>query len=140
MENIREGENTRPEVLNKAENNLGEVLREFKEKQKEIGAELVETIDAERNRKRKLGPCDKCEDEGREDGILQIIKTNGSRFVGCTNYPDCENTYPLPNNGTINSSDKECETCGKPMIFVERKNNKDYSMCIDPDCASKDDW
>jgi DNA topoisomerase-1 len=140
MENIREGENTRPEVLNKAENNLGEVLRDFKEKQKEIGAELVETIDAERNRKRKLGPCDKCEDEGREDGILQIIKTNGSRFVGCTNYPDCENTYPLPNNGTINSSDKECETCGKPMIFVERKNNKDYSMCIDPDCASKDDW
>ena len=140
MENIREGENTRPEVLNKAENNLGEVLREFKEKQKEIGAELVETIDAERNRKRKLGPCDKCEEEGREDGILQIIKTNGSRFVGCTNYPDCENTYPLPNNGTINSSDKECETCGKPMIFVERKNNKDYSMCIDPDCASKDDW
>ena len=140
MENIREGENTRPEVLNKAENNLGEVLRDFKEKQKEIGAELVETIDAERNRKRKLGPCDKCEEEGREDGILQIIKTNGSRFVGCTNYPDCENTYPLPNNGTINSSDKECETCGKPMIFVERKNNKDYSMCIDPDCASKDDW
>ena len=140
MQNIRDGKNSRPEVLSEAENNLGKVLREFKEKQKEIGAELVETIDAERNRKRKLGPCDKCEEESREDGILQIIKNNGSRFVGCTNYPDCENTYPLPNNGTINSSDKECETCGKPMIFVERKNNKDYSMCIDPDCASKDDW
>jgi len=26
------------------------------------------------------------------------------------------------------------------MIFVDRKNGKDYSMCIDPDCESKDDW
>ena len=140
MDDIRSGKNTRLEVLDEAEKNLGEVLREFKNKQKEIGAELVETIDAERNRKRKLGPCDKCEEEGREDGVLQIIKTNGSRFVGCTNYPDCENTYPLPNNGTINSTDKECETCGKPKIYVERKNNKNYGMCIDPDCESKDDW
>ena len=140
MQNIRDGENSKDEVLSEAEKNLGKVLKAFKEKQKEIGAELVETIDAERNRKRKLGPCDKCEEEGRENGILQIIKTQNGRFVGCTNYPDCENTYPLPNNGTINSSDKECETCGKPMIFVERKNNRDYSMCVDPDCPSKDDW
>ncbi|MFP4038770.1 MAG: DNA topoisomerase I, partial [Candidatus Nanohaloarchaea archaeon] len=140
MEEIRDGEITRPEVLNDAEKNLGEVLREFKKQQKDIGAELVQTIDAERNRKRKLGPCERCEDSDRDGGVLQIIKANGSRFVGCTNYPDCENTYPLPNNGNINSTDKECDECGKPVIYVERKNNKDYSMCIDPDCPSKDDW
>jgi DNA topoisomerase-1 len=140
MEKIRDGENSRPEVVSKAEESLSDVLGKFKEKQKEIGAELVETIDAERNRKRKLGPCSVCEDEGREDGILQIIKSNGSKFVGCTNYPDCDNTYPLPNNGDINSTDKKCEECGKPMIFVERNNGRDYSMCVDPDCPSKDDW
>jgi len=115
-------------------------LEEFKSKQKEIGAELVNTIDSERNRKRKLGPCDKCEDEGREEGILQIIKTNGSRFVGCTNYPDCENTYPLPNNGEINSKDELCDECGRPRIYVSRKKGRDYEMCIFPDCPTKDDW
>ena len=140
MNEIREQDNSKQDVLAEAEKTLGNVLEDFKAQQKEIGSELVNTIDAERNRKRKLGPCDKCEEEGREDGILQIIKTNGSRFVGCTNYPDCENTYPLPNNGSIGSLDRECEECGKPMIDVTRKKGRDYSMCVDPDCKSKDNW
>ena len=140
MEAIREGDNTRQRVLQDAEQSLEEALNDFRDKQEEVGEELVETIDAERERKRKLGPCQVCEEEGREGGTLQIIKTGGSRFVGCTNYPDCENTYPLPNNGDISSTDKTCDECGKPVIYVERSNGRNYSMCIDPDCPSKDDW
>lgn len=134
MEAIREQENTREAVIEEAKKELSETLGKFKEKEKEIGAELVETIDQERERKRKLGPCDQC------DGTLKMIKNNGSRFVGCSNYPDCENTYPLPNNGDINSMDGECDECGKPKIYVSRDSGRDYNMCIDPDCPSKDDW
>jgi DNA topoisomerase-1 len=135
MEAIRNGDETSDEVVEEAREELSEILEKFKEQEKEIGAELVETIDSERKRRRKLGTCDKC-----DDGMLRIIKSNGNRFVGCSNYPDCENTYPLPRNGDINSMDSDCDECGKPKIYVSRDSGNDYSMCIDPDCPSKDDW
>ncbi len=140
MEKIQEGDQTRQEVLEEAEKHLGDVLGKFKSQEKEIGAELVDTIDADRKRRRTLGPCQVCEEDGREDGMLRIIKSNGNRFVGCSNYPDCENTYPLPRNGDIKSLDETCEECGTPKIYVDRKNGKNYSMCVNPDCSTKDDW
>ncbi|MFB6244962.1 MAG: DNA topoisomerase I, partial [Candidatus Nanohaloarchaea archaeon] len=140
MEKIREGEETSDSVISEARRELTEILEEFKEDEEKIGAELVDTIDEERKRRRRLGPCQVCEEEGREDGTLRIIKSSGSSFVGCSNYPDCENTYPLPNTGEINSTDQDCDECGKPTIYVERDSQKSYSMCVDPDCPSKDDW
>ena len=140
MDAIRSEEDSREEILTKAREELKETLENFKDNEAKIGAQLVDTIDSERKRRRTLGPCEKCDEEGRDRGKLRIIKSNGSKFVGCSNYPDCENTYPLPNNGKISSLDKECETCGKPMIDVQRKKGRDYQMCIDPDCPSKDDW
>ncbi|MBC5792823.1 MAG: DNA topoisomerase I [Nanohaloarchaea archaeon] len=136
MQEIREQKNTKEEVLEEARNELGDILEKFKEKQKQIGSELVDTIDSERERRRRLGPCD-IEDC---DGTLKIIKANGSKFVGCSNYPDCENTYPLPNNGDIKSTNEVCEECGTPKIFVSRKKGKDYTMCLFPDCPTKDSW
>jgi DNA topoisomerase-1 len=135
MDAIREENESREEVLSEAQDKLINTLTNFKEKQGEIGEKLVDTIDSERKRRRRLGPCQEC-----EDGMLRIIKKGGSSFVGCSNYPDCENTYPLPNNGNINSTDQKCQECGKPTIYVDRKKGKNYQMCIDPDCPSKDDW
>lgn len=135
MQEIKEQNDTREDVLEEARDELGSILEQFKEKQKEIGGELVDTIDAERKRRRQLGPCDQC-----EDGTLRMIKKSGSRFVGCSEYPDCENTYPLPNNGDIKSTDEICEECNTPKIWVNRDNKKNYNMCIDPDCPTKDDW
>ncbi len=135
MESIRENKETSDEVVDEAREELEETLKKFKDQEKEIGAELVETIDSERKRRRKLGDCLEC-----DDGTLRIIKSSGSRFVGCSNYPDCENTFPLPNNGDINSMDEVCDECGNPKIYVSRDSGKDYSMCIWPDCPTKDDW
>lgn len=135
MEAIRDGDETSDEVIEEAKQELGEILAEFKEDEEEIGAKLVETIDAERERRRQLGPCDQC-----DDGTLRIIKTKKGRFVGCSNYPDCENTYPLPGEGKIESLDETCEECHTPRIKVIRKGRKPYDMCIDPDCPTKDDW
>lgn len=140
MEAIRNGDETSDEVVEEAREDLTEILNEFREREKEIGAELIESIDETRKKQRTLGPCQVCEEEDRENGKLRMIKSNGSRFVGCTNYPDCENTFPLPNNGKIESLDETCDTCGTPRIKVIRKNKKPYQMCINPDCATKDDW
>lgn len=136
MEAIKDGEDTSEDVIEDARDELGEILQTFKKKEKEIGAGLVETIDEERERRRQLGPCDQC-----EDGTMRVIKTKkGGRFAGCSNYPDCENTFPLPRKGKIESLDELCEECNTPRIKVIRKGRKPYSMCIDPDCPTKDDW
>ncbi|MFB6213984.1 MAG: DNA topoisomerase I [Candidatus Nanohaloarchaea archaeon] len=135
MEQIRDGDKTSDDVIGEAREKLETILGKFKEDEKEIGAELVETIDQERKRRRQLGPCEQC-----EDGTLRIVKTDNGRFVGCSNYPDCENTYPLPGEGKIESLDEQCEECHTPRIKVIRKGRKPYDMCIDPDCPTKDDW
>lgn len=134
MEAIRELETSRDAVLKEARETLEDVLVTFRKDEEEIGADLVEAIDAQRERERQLGPCDQC-----DDGTLRIIKKNG-RFVGCSNYPDCENTYPLPGDGKIESLDETCDTCHTPRIKVIRKGKRPYEMCIDPDCPTKDDW
>ncbi|EGQ43843.1 MAG: DNA topoisomerase I, archaeal [Candidatus Nanosalina sp. J07AB43] len=135
MDSIRQGDKTSEEVVSEAQEELKDTLNKFKKDEQEVGAELVKTIDKERKRQRRLGECQEC-----EDGTLKIIKNNGSRFVGCSNYPDCENSFPLPSNGDINSMDEKCEECGNPKIYVSRNSGNDYNMCIYPDCPTKDDW
>ena len=135
MDSIKQGDKTSEKVVSEAQQELKDTLNKFKKDEQEIGAELVKTIDKERKRQRKLGECQEC-----EDGTLKIIKNNGSRFVGCSNYPDCENSFPLPNNGDINSMDEKCGECGNPKIYVSRNSGNDYNMCIYPECPTKDDW
>ncbi|MFH1588294.1 MAG: topoisomerase DNA-binding C4 zinc finger domain-containing protein [Candidatus Diapherotrites archaeon] len=81
-----------------------------------------------------LGKCDKCE------GSLRKIKSRNNKwFLGCTNYPKCTNTYPLPQKGKIIPLQKDCEFCKKPTIQVIGKRYK-FQMCIEPNCESKKDW
>ena len=135
MEEIKRGGKSHDEVIESAKSKLEDVLLNFKQHQADIGSELVDAIDERRDEKRTLGECGEC-----GEGQLKVIKTSGSTFVGCTSYPDCENTYPLPNTGSVESKDSKCDECGKPEIFVKRKKKSSYSMCVDPDCPSKDDW
>jgi DNA topoisomerase-1 len=61
------------------------------------------------------------------------------QFVGCTGYPDCRNTYPLPPGSMVQGAGKQCQSCGKPMINVKKGRSR-YTMCIDPNCPSKAEW
>ncbi|MDY6771159.1 MAG: DNA topoisomerase I [Candidatus Nanohaloarchaea archaeon] len=135
MDAIRAGDKTREDVLDNAKETLTDILETFKNNENDIGEQLVEAIDKRREKERQLGPCQEC-----DDGTLRIIKTNNGRFVGCSNYPDCENSYPLPGSGKIKGLKNACDECGKPRIKVIRKGKKPYYMCIDPDCPTKDDW
>lgn len=113
-------------VLKDAENKLRKILEEVKKKEKEIGKELVEKIDATNKSLKTVGKC-KC------GGDLIIIRTKGKkRFIGCTNYPECNITYPLPQKGRIKVLNETCEVCGSPLITIDKQK-----VCINPDCPSK---
>jgi DNA topoisomerase-1 len=64
-----------------------------------------------------IGECPDCGDrEGGELAIKQL--RNGSRLVGCTRYPDCEYSLPLPRRGDIEVTDEYCEDHDLPELVV----------------------
>jgi len=64
-----------------------------------------------------LGVCPDCGDE--HDGELAVKQLrNGSRLVGCTRYPDCDYSLPLPRRGEIEVTDEHCEEHGLPELIV----------------------
>jgi DNA topoisomerase-1 len=119
-------------VIEKWKKVLEKILKEFKEKETQIGKELLETAikDEEEKRKRNiLGKC-KC------GGDLIIITTKKGRFAGCSNYPKCKEVYPLPKKGIIVPTGKVCKKCGAPIIKVFLGKGKVYEKCINPKCET----
>jgi DNA topoisomerase-1 len=55
-------------------------------------------------------------DGGGELAIKQL--RSGSRLVGCTRYPDCEYSLPLPRRGDIEITDTYCEEHDLPELVV----------------------
>lgn len=137
MKKIEEEAQTKEEVLEEAKRQLGKILEEFRKHEIEIGKPLGEAYRETRRNQKILGDCDKC-----EDGQLKIIvsKRTGKRFAGCTNYPDCHNSFPLPQNGGIIPLDEVCDECEQPEIKVIRKGKRPYTMCINHRCSTKDEW
>jgi len=136
MEAIQEGKRSKDEIIAKARETLDEILKKFKEKQLDIGKDLWKAYDETRRKQRVLGTCAKC------GGDLMVIVSRAThkRFAGCSNYPTCRNSYPLPQFGFIVSLDKKCDTCGAPMIQISRPGARSYRMCLEPKCSSKAEW
>ncbi len=64
-----------------------------------------------------IGVCPDCGEE--HDGKLAIKRLrSGSRLVGCTRYPDCDYSLPLPRRGEIEVTDETCEEHDLPHLVV----------------------
>ncbi len=133
---IQEGKRDKEEVIAKARIELDKILEKFRQHQLEIGKQLAEAYRITRMKQRILGKCAKC------GGDLKVIVSRAThkRFAGCSNYPKCSNSFPLPQVGMIISLNRTCEQCGVPMIQVNRIGMRPYRMCIDPKCPSKAEW
>jgi DNA topoisomerase-1 len=79
-----------------------------------------------------VGSCPKC----GKDMIIRVSK-NRKRFVGCTGFPSCKNTYSLPQKGGIITTDHKCKTCNSPIVKVTMTGKKPWSLCLNSDCPSK---
>ena len=64
-----------------------------------------------------IGTCPECgTEEGGELAIKQL--RSGSRLVGCTRYPDCDYSLPLPRRGDIEVTEERCEEHDLPHLLV----------------------
>ncbi|PIN84799.1 MAG: DNA topoisomerase I [Candidatus Diapherotrites archaeon CG11_big_fil_rev_8_21_14_0_20_37_9] len=130
MDLIVAGKKSKKDVVDESRALLLEVLERMLEKKDKIGSELRVALREDS----VVGPCDKC------DGFLRtLMSRNKKRFLGCTNYPKCTNTYPLPQKGKVVPEDKLCEKCGTPVIKVFGQRYR-FEMCVNPDCVTKADW
>jgi DNA topoisomerase-1 len=64
-----------------------------------------------------VGPCPECgEAEGGELAVKRL--RSGGRLVGCSRYPDCEYSLPMPRRGEVELTDETCEEHGLPGLRI----------------------
>jgi DNA topoisomerase-1 len=138
MEDVVAGKKNGREIEEDAKQILTKVLTKFKQDEKEIGEELKTSMFKAEDQKRvadALGVCPDC-----KEGLLIVRKNpkTGKRFLGCSAYPKCTNTQPLPQKGLVKPAKKDCETCGYPMANIWTKGKKTpWVICTNINCASK---
>lgn len=70
----------------------------------------------------------------RDGGVLVMRQSRyGKRFLGCSNYPNCDRTYPLPQMGTLKAIGEKCPICSSPLI-VSRRKGRAWQFCPDMNC------
>lgn len=136
MELIQLGKRDAEEVVREAIETLKPILEEFKAKEKLIGLALSVALRASQSKENVLGPCPAC-----KTGVIRVIKnrSTGKRFAGCSNYLKgaCKMSYPLPQNGKIESTRRSCPVCGAPVIRLLAGGRRPMTFCINFDCPSK---
>ncbi len=133
MEEIQAQKKNGEQILNTAKKELDKLLAKFKKNEKEVGEELIAAYREEQDMMNTLGPCIKC-----KQGTIKVTfsKKTRKRFCGCDRYPDCDQTYPLPQKGMIQPTDKQCEHCQAPMIMIGSGRRKQL-VCINNECPQK---
>jgi DNA topoisomerase-1 len=99
------------------------------EKDKEKIKTSIQTASKEQD---TIGICPQC----GKNMIVRFSKKR-KRFVGCTGFPDCKNTYPIPQKGYINPTQKTCSKCNSPIVRIKAKEKRAWELCINPECTSK---
>lgn len=135
MEEIRESKNSEEKILENAQKFLMKLLSKFKANEKMIGTELSEANKETLEKESLVGKCDK------DGGELRILysKRFKSRFVACKNYPDCKNTFSLP-QGMPKVTDKLCPECNYPLVLIIRAGKRPFDYCINKQCPKKLEW
>ena len=129
MDAIVEGLETRVEVVDKSREMLSLVMKQLEESRAEVAAEIRNGIKEDRI----LGVCPAC------GANLRVVRAKKSRkrFVGCSNYPECTTTYPLPQSGNVIPTGEVCPRCGSPRVKVVNKGRRPWVFCLDTACPSK---
>ncbi len=80
----------------------------------------------------RIGVCPSC------GSPLQIrYSFRGNRFVGCTGYPTCRVTYPLPQRGKLEKDQPPCPVCRAPVVTAIEAGRPPWTLCINPECPTR---
>ncbi|MDS0298038.1 DNA topoisomerase I [Halogeometricum sp. S1BR25-6] len=86
------------------------------------GCPLCKAEEADEEEDLVIGTCPECGDEHGGELAIKRLRS-GSRLVGCTRYPDCDYSLPLPRRGDIEVTDEDCEEHDLPKIRITYEDN-----------------
>ncbi|NTU90217.1 MAG: DNA topoisomerase, partial [Actinobacteria bacterium] len=127
MDNIAAGKTSQEAVVTHSRTLLAEIIDDLIPRKEEMGLAIADAAAADA----RVGACPKC---GNDLLVKSSAKTR-SNFVGCSSWPDCDVTYPLP-QGKLEAIDELCPLCGTPQIKVTPFRSKPKIFCLDPQCQS----
>lgn len=127
MDAISVGKNSKDSVVLDSRDKLKAELDNLMPHSSEVGEALSNAVAADAY----VGKCKKC------GGDLQIRASSKTKqmFIGCSNWPDCDVTYPLP-KGKVEALNTTCSTCGSPMIKLSIFRQKPKELCINNECPT----
>src|ERR687894_428203 len=128
MDEISEGKISKDSVVDSSREVLRKVYDHLQSSETEFADIVWEGIRTDET----IGKCP----ESGHDLIIRRNRKSRKRFVGCTGYPDCHVTYPLPQRGEIIPFGTRCEACGSPEIKV-LGGKRPWVTCINMDCPKK---
>ncbi|HII79871.1 MAG TPA: DNA topoisomerase I [Methanosarcina sp.] len=119
MDKIAEGKIKEDAVLEESREMLKQVFSELDKNRDNI----IESLQAGLREDKIIGNCSLCGNE------LMIRRSKrGSRFIGCSNYPNCTFSLPLPRSGHIIVTDKSCETHGLHHIRIINQGKRAWDL------------
>jgi DNA topoisomerase-1 len=127
MSAIAAGASTRDAVVGHSRRLLATIMGELIPAKEEVGEALSDAVTADA----RVGACP----ASGKDLLMKSSAKTRSNFIGCSGWPDCEVTYPVP-QGKIEPVDELCSVCGKPQIKVTPFRSKPHIACVDPQCPT----
>jgi DNA topoisomerase-1 len=119
MTRISERKIKEDEVIEESRVMLSSVFNELTENKTCIGQSLKDGLRTDKI----VGTCEKCGSE-----LLIRRGHRGSRFIGCSGYPECRFTLPLPRFGTVVVTDKICDKHGMNHIRIINKGKRPWDL------------
>jgi DNA topoisomerase-1 len=132
MDLISERDLTKEQVVAISRDLLRQVYGSLEENRQQMATKIYEGITDDRI----LGDCPKC---GTHRIRIIRSKATKKRFVGCEGYPECDQTYPLPQRGDVISTGEICPQCGSPKVKI-LGGRRPWILCLDPHCPTKDEY
>jgi len=88
----------------------------------------------EHHRAFRIGVCPSC-------GSPLHIRYSfaGKRFVGCSGFPTCRVTYPLPQRGKLEKDQPPCPVCRAPVVTAIEAGRPPWTLCINPACPTREE-
>ncbi|MBN2110835.1 MAG: topoisomerase DNA-binding C4 zinc finger domain-containing protein [Methanosarcinaceae archaeon] len=128
IQEVEEGKKSFEDSLEEGSRLIREMYSRLVAGKQQIVTKLAGTITDENiaaDKKNFIGKCPEC---GR---MLRIVKTENGRFVGCSGYPECRKTYPLPKTGALKvMRSVQCKKEGVAVVKVGDKYH--WSVGVGP--------
>jgi len=128
MDGIAGGDREKNNVVDISRKELKEILDILDSKKAEIGRIIIDGIN-------DVGKCPNPDCGG--DLLIRFSPRTKKKFISCSNYPDCDRSFSMPQSGLILTTETLCKECSYPVIRLISKGRRPWDLCINPNCPSK---